>query len=90
MNWQRGLWRMWLVVTLLWIGFASWFADPIGGYNNIFNSNNPYYVEFGRPAQLKAFKFLLGDWMIFALLPPVILWALGAIAVWVLRGFKRP
>jgi hypothetical protein len=35
MNWRRGLWRLWLLTSLVWIGFWAWHRDLpcLLGYN---------------------------------------------------------
>jgi hypothetical protein len=35
MNWQRGLRRTWLVLTLLWISFTTWVMGPIDQYRHL-------------------------------------------------------
>jgi hypothetical protein len=68
MNWQRGLWRMWLIVTLLWNVFVFWLVNPISEYRRIFYPTDPasYYAVLGRAAQMEAIRFMLMDWAIVA------------------------
>jgi hypothetical protein len=80
MNWQRGLLRVWVVLSLLWIAYGvvqAW--TPLGCWTGF--SAGPWcrYV-YAQPATLAA--IILG--------PPIVLWMAGAIVIWVLRGFSKP
>ncbi len=76
MNWQRGLFRFWLVVSIVWGAAIAWWA----------------YLSFQTVvAMARQFGITGSDWMVLllALVLPIGAFLLMCfIAVWILRGFR--
>ena len=76
MNWQRGLFRFWLVVSIVWGLAIGWWS----------------YVSFQTVVGIaRSFGVTGSDWMMLLAalaLPIVIGFGLCVIAVWILRGFR--
>lgn len=76
MNWQRGLFRFWLIVSIVWGIAIGWWA----------------YVSFQAVVGMaRQFGITGSDWMVvlLALLLPIGAFLLMCvIAVWILRGFR--
>lgn len=43
MNWRRGITRLWIVVSVLWVAFATWALDPI---QKLHDAGAPVVVPF--------------------------------------------
>jgi hypothetical protein len=83
MNLQRGLFRLWLLLSVLWVGFMVWVHEPpclFGKY-----SRNPY-CAFSSPVN-PASEYL--SFAAGALGPPIAILLLGYSLLWVLKGFRR-
>jgi hypothetical protein len=67
MNWRRGLWRIWLVVTLLWIICITWTAQPIDHFYHLsdpvkFSVEN-FEHEFPGDMDSKLIKIAIATWI---------------------------
>jgi hypothetical protein len=74
----RGLFRLWLVLSVLWIGgvaTVTWQAFPV---------DVPEWAGPAGPVQREAIR--TGAEM--ALIPPVLVLALGSSLIWAFRGFQ--
>jgi hypothetical protein len=74
MNWRRGLFRTWLVLTATWILIVGAFA-----YGH--RSDLSAYSAFG----LESNAIFAG----LAILPPSFVFCLGVAALWIAAGFRR-
>ena len=78
-RWGRGMLRLWVLATVIWIVIASLFL--LGG---------PFFDEMLHPERypgsdaVEGWSLLAGTW--FG--PPIIILLLGAAIAWVLRGFR--
>jgi hypothetical protein len=85
----RGLFRLWLVLSVLWIGgvaVETWWTFPPNEWVDYETGlRAPYQIRdmFDDPARA-AIRFA----SILALVPPALLLALGSALVWALRGFR--
>jgi hypothetical protein len=96
----RGLFRMWLVLSVLWIGgvgFVTWQTVPSPRFENhatVMRQELPSIEEANRAieADNRANKALLYKHLwhasVFAIAPPAFLLALGSALVWAFRGFR--
>ena len=93
---ERGLFRLWLILSVLWIGgvgIAEWrtFIYPKIVVCEEVEATAPESWCLPRSLadpqnkdQLAAFQFAL----VLALVPPVFVLALGSALVWAFRGFR--
>lgn len=76
MNWQRGWFRFWLVVSIVWGLVIGWWA----------------YVSFQAVVGVaRSFGITGSDWMVLllALLLPIVAFLLMCVIfVWIVRGFR--
>lgn len=83
MNWRRGLWRLWLVAGLVWIGFWVWFYDlpcMLGLPNPL--TYGGWCSYFGPDDRLNIERALA---LIFA--PPLAAPVLALAGLWIYSGF---
>jgi hypothetical protein len=76
MNWRRGLFRVWLVGSLCWVGYWVWLAlwlAYLAPPNNIEELNWDF---IGMIAAVVA-------------TPPVVTLIVGMVIVWMISGFGR-
>jgi hypothetical protein len=67
MNWRRGLWRIWLAVTVLWIACSSWAAGPIDRFHRLsdpvrFSVENVEH-EFPGDMEPNLIKTAIAEWI---------------------------
>ena len=103
---KRGLFRLWVVVSIVWaIGSALWLAWQGAETQQMFVDLNcdPFKDDFAEcwrrwrgPSEGESWFMAglrSGNWILIAV-PPVLLLIFGAIAVkvlgWIVRGFTRP
>lgn len=74
MNWSRGLLRLWALATVLWVAAMA-------------------YIFYGGWPSEHWPRYLVTDHIramaVSAIIPPVVLFALGWAVLWVARGFSR-
>lgn len=73
MNWQRGLLRFWVVLSVIWAGFVVlwiWIRTPAEAWQHYGPRDH---------------AFLAG----FIIVPPIILLIVGATVAWIVKGFRR-
>lgn len=73
MNWGRGLHRLWGVLTILWL--AAVIAVVVDLYDNL-------VLSFGKEGAITR----AAAW---AILPPLVIYALGSLISWIGRGFRQ-
>jgi hypothetical protein len=84
MSWQRGLFRLWLVGSILWICVVVWIAyDRISTVVRLRAA--PDYTPFGTPRPISAFVW---DYSLYALVPVLGSLALGLAVAWITTGFR--
>jgi|SRR5580700_4849520 hypothetical protein len=99
MNWRRGLLRLWLVASLLWIGFLGWIgyerhvllscfnhrkANPsLGNPFDCFPATGFPEYDYLVPAGAKFY-----DYFIAAFVPIMGTLIIGMIVAWVASGFR--
>jgi hypothetical protein len=92
---ERGLLRLWVALSVLWIvgtAIATWTELPAetGGFvpaNVPANQFDP--VEFQAFKTRMETRTVIEHGVKLALIPPVLVLALGVISVWVVRGFRE-
>lgn len=89
MNWRRGLWRLWVATSVLWIGLWVWQRDvPCALGFNYFGAKWWCGSRFVAPPD----GYLLdmpGDTFPLMFGIPVMVLALGWLARWLAAGFSR-
>ena len=93
MDWRRGLFRLWLVLSLCWIagvGVYAWNREPglsflQFGYEIASSpeKQNEREIVGGLNAELAK------RYVAYVLLPPLITLALGLVGAWVVTAFER-
>jgi hypothetical protein len=81
MNLARGLVRLWLVPSGLWVLMIGWMMWPRGYTLSWLLEFG--FTDFNGPSTTEA----LLDWAYLMLLPPAFVFVLGAGLVWAVRGF---
>jgi hypothetical protein len=86
----RGLFRLWLVLSVLWIGgvgYVTWrdFPKPGWGENDLI-AVDPAGTDFRTLAEAR--RLVIWDASFLAFLPPAFVLALGSALVWASRGFR--
>jgi hypothetical protein len=110
MNWRSGLWRLWLVLSLLWIvcvGVFAWENDTLKfarmeacgevrrarGIDTFICGLNENLDEQIRLLSVGiadiATTTIMKELVAYALIPPLIMLAVGLLGVWVVSGFTR-
>jgi hypothetical protein len=96
----RGLFRLWLVLSVLWIGgvgYVTWQTVPSASFDNhaaVMRQELPSIEEANRAieADNRAHKALLYEHLwhasVFAIAPPLFVLALGSALIWAFRGFR--
>jgi hypothetical protein len=91
---KRGLFRLWLVFSVLWIGGVSILTWPAFDPAKITASeqHQPYTGDFdpdafleGRPPPI---RWSAADAALLALTPPILSLAFGSALIWALKGFR--
>ena len=105
MNWRRGLWRLWVVLSIVWVLASTLWVNKIANDEHSFfiaikcYTEDPHWAEcaekYSRAASGNTWfveRLNEGYWIVIAV-PPVLGLALGAPAFgvlgWVVRGFRR-
>jgi hypothetical protein len=92
----RGLFRLWLVLSVLWIGAVGvyeWWTLPAGSLQQALIWG-PCEGPPTPPDELQRAPWLIAQCedvrsaSLLALLPPAFAFALGSALVWALRGFR--
>lgn len=84
MNWRRGLIRLWVALSLVWVAAtAAWAAHD--WYENIYG-----WEDVDHPGQIPLPHGWLRKYAAIAFLPSFVIGSLGATAFWVGAGFRRP
>jgi len=79
MAWSRGFFRLWVVSTILWLGFA-WQRE-----SDWLSHNARLYREYGIPGAPSIDR---GEIVIIVAMPVVVL-VLGLVLRWILSGFRQ-
>lgn len=99
MNWSKGLLRLWLVFSALWVASAFFYNDTI---NNIIDPIEAHKFEHEKTeaarkagySDIEITQYLrktaIDDTLKYGLMPPIILLFTGLISRWILKGFVRP
>jgi hypothetical protein len=95
----RGLFRLWLVLSVLWIGgvgVATWRTFPIPVLPSICDlpaneRSEDWDCSFSWLQRVKApfVMDIIQDNILLALVPPIFVLALGLALVWAFRGFRN-
>jgi hypothetical protein len=110
MNWRRGLLRLWLALSLLWIGAVGIFASESGTWmfarmeacakakraqdadafvcglrEHLDEQFELLSIGMADIATTTIFK----DIVVWALIPPLVVFGVGLLGVWVVSGFAR-
>ncbi len=88
MNWRRGLFRFWLVVSLLWIVWVVLFDSASATCFQVRKA-----LDLGNPFDCfdpRTILYGFNTWTILVLLGPVFgSFLVGLIVAWVVRGFVK-
>jgi hypothetical protein len=85
MNWTRGLFRLWIVGTVLWVAYIGMtVALPAWREAHCDPSDDPF-CGLGPKSQHDGVWDLANT----ALDPPLVVLAIGSVMVWAFRGFRK-
>jgi hypothetical protein len=96
MNWRRGLLRLWAVSSIAWIIVTFILAnpiqqlrDPIAAYHDKFKVTEARAAGYSdNEISAYLFRLIVIDFAKKAVIPPLLLLALGFGGRWVVRGFR--
>jgi hypothetical protein len=80
MNIRRGLWRLWLVLAIVWIGFALWTTPEFPSC--LFRVGAGPWCDYWT-----AVHYIAAVETIFGI--PLALLIIGWVGFWIAAGFKR-
>jgi hypothetical protein len=97
MNWRRGLFRSWLLLSFGWITFVVILFSTSCFYLQDTPTFDPMCITDGAPAgSIDSLKNLSGfaaadilRWFLRLFAPPVALLTAGSALIWVVDGFRR-
>jgi hypothetical protein len=83
MNYSRGFWRLWIIMSVCWISRQAWILFP--GLWSIYKDPRASFLAIHPDGLVLDERLYAAAWM---LLPPLLLLLLGIAAAWVASGFK--
>ena len=83
MRWQRGFFRVWAVLSLLWVSYMV-----IRAFQAISEFEDYRYNIIKVPPEPRHIWEIAEVFIGFAILPPTAAFAVGLVVAWVARGFK--
>jgi hypothetical protein len=97
----RGLFRLWLVLSVLWIGGVGYVTWRTFVYPEIVICEEVEAPAEGSCLPRSLVRELQPEWdedqraafqfaLVLALVPPAFVLALGSALIWAIRGFRRP
>jgi hypothetical protein len=104
MNWGRGLFRIWLVGSVAWLGVVGWWVFKSLQPYQMTHTPTPAEVEICQKAAENPFycydpivsvvtpELPLWQWawvVGYAIVPPLLVYLAGRVLWWILRGFSR-
>jgi hypothetical protein len=101
MNWSRGLFRAWVLLSVVWVGIvlvATWLLLPQEATVLLphSNPNDPLadiVTDRWTTVNLTAWEGIMAIHpaavAASALMPPTVFWAIGWVDLWIGRGFRR-
>jgi hypothetical protein len=102
MKWNRGLFRLWVVLTLLWVlrGLWVWWPDLVSDCSDTFRRNFERQFEVlcavdelpdnaNVPFWQTAIWYNRVHTVELIAFPPITLFLLSYAAIWVVSGFRR-
>jgi hypothetical protein len=82
MDYRRGFFRLWIAFSALWGLFVWWLAQYTSGLSCMYGEHGPWCDYRMVP------DFRTG--MIYLLVGPGVMLAVGSLAGWIIAGFRRP
>lgn len=89
MNWNRGLFRTWVVLSAIWVVYVAGDAWVDWQAQHTFDSSTARPLSAGEAKVDTNSSFSFWGYAQNALEPPVCLLLVGLAGIWVTRGFKR-
>jgi len=86
MNWKRGLFRLWLVLSVLWIARILWIREQCV-YGPWIGRQEPDLWWCNHPMADPVASYL--EEIATSLGPPIAVLALGYTLLWIFKGFER-
>jgi hypothetical protein len=86
MNWWRGLFRLWLILSACWIGAVVFFLSPITAcfkVRAVLSVGNPFDCFDDGVSRTPAV-------LAIAFAPVLLSFLIGIVGAWVIRGFDGP
>jgi hypothetical protein len=82
MQYQKGLFRVWVVGTVIWVPFSLLLS-----VNHVLQQNLVEYSTFADLIPFNASNYIF--FLIFAIFPPLLCLALYRVLRWVIDGFRK-
>jgi hypothetical protein len=89
MKWRRGLFRMWVVLSVCWIvavGAIAWSGMPRNYQGDEEHPTGRSFIDRIVREHEREQDIKLG--VAIAFVPPIIVLALGAATAWAIKGFR--
>jgi hypothetical protein len=88
MNWHRGLMRVWLIATAVWVSICLWKLDVLcSGLSFECFDLNLLAIELGGLEHQGAWTYGYGAVAVTLGIPALVM-AIGHFAAWIARGFR--
>jgi len=66
-SWRRGLFRLWIVLSVIWMGTSIWYFDPLSHFKTLHRTiiltHHENRIEFPANLPLNVIKKSLIDWI---------------------------
>jgi len=85
-SWNRGLFRVWIVFAVIWIGAAGWMLygpSPSPAPDSLYQ-----YDPYARAMSERELFFLEAKRAAWVFGPPILALFGGLAALWTIRGFR--
>ena len=97
MNWRRGLFRIWIVGSVIWISGTFWAIQPLENSAPLWGPATYASVDYGAAkragyttAEIRGYldRKPLTEFAEWGAVPPIVLGVFGLSTCWIVAGFK--
>jgi hypothetical protein len=101
MSWKKGLVRLWVAVSLLWLIFPAYVLlnqfRAVSAYNEVIEYNErvaqklePSDIPLPIPPEPPNRTEAVQQFVVTGFGPPITLLVLGLVGTWIIAGFRQP
>ena len=88
MNWRRGLFRAWAILSIVWMGFVLWYITSIPFTDLILkygSQQNSFLLRWDMAVE----QVQNVENIVWLLAPPLAALVVGRLMLWVFSGFQK-